>query len=97
MSKQNRNTIKGFATAVAALGASIDQASLSADAYNVDAPPGMIWAGTGTHTLTASFSNAPGQRWQSAAIRDLLVRIDCGLEACGDPECDVCAEARDAS
>ncbi len=79
---------------VAALGAEIDYALVEGrylDA-NVDAPPGQVWAATGTHCVVVHFmalDDAPPVSQQWLAVLDDLAD---GTRPCTTSDCDYCQE-----
>jgi hypothetical protein len=52
----------------------------------VDAPARQVWEANGCHVLAAAYEEGEKQH----AWRDLLERMDYGLEPCQDAECDTC-------
>jgi hypothetical protein len=52
----------------------------------VDAPTRQLWEANGCHVLAAAWE--PGEK--PSAWRDLLERMDYGLEPCQDEACDTC-------
>lgn len=84
-----------LAAAVAALGGSIDQASLREQvAYNVDAPLGKVWSATFAHTLCVPFGTSDDRVLPTRAAAALLALRDVndGVVDCDTPHCETCAE-----
>jgi hypothetical protein len=72
--------------AAQAFGAHVDQTDGTID---VLAPPGKVWAATGTHAVVASLVRGAEV---TAACADAYKRIAHGLADCLDPLCDYCNE-----
>lgn len=68
------------------MSASLDEQSLTQRAIVVDAPIGLVWTATGSHSMRSDF-------WDTAkadAINDIAKRMHDGTTACTDADCDVC-------
>ena len=79
-------TMRNLRTLVASMSASLDEQSLTQQAIVVDAPHGMMWAATRSHSMRFDF-------WDTAkadAINDIAQRMHDGTTACTDHDCDVC-------
>lgn len=61
-------------------------------AFEIWAPAGRVFAANGAHVVCAQWSR--GER-KTAALESLIADLEQGLEACAQPDCDVCAEAHE--
>lgn len=84
-----------FAKILRAYDATIDFDMLDAQILQVDAPPGKVWARTGTHTLTEGYRRGEPGYTISDARQSLAEDMTWGgLDDCEDLDCDVCAAER---
>jgi hypothetical protein len=84
-------TRKQFLAVVEKHGASVDENDPCT--FYVDAPAGKRWACDGVHALAHQHDNGHGHRWKPEAYGDAIQRMNCGLEDCDDPDCDICNES----
>lgn len=79
------------------IGATIDYSGERGQRYNVDAPPGKVWAASSTHALCVdwgtpgdSYGDEGDRHLKAEAIMDALARMADGLDNCDEPDCDCC-------
>lgn len=78
-----------FDKALAKHGVTLDIAMLDADVLQVDTPKGKVFRSSGCHTIVEQYRNAT-QSWKAEAYACVVARINTGIDACEDSDCDVC-------
>ena len=81
------NTLAQLRTAVAVIGATVDEESMKCAAVVIDAPPCTFWVATRSHSVREDFADRP----MSNAIEDAAKVLADGVEDCRDADCDRCA------
>lgn len=66
----------------------VDQSGVQEHYYCFDAPRGYIWKSDGIHILVASQYRGP---WGTASMwKDIIDRMEYGIEPCLDKDCEFC-------
>jgi len=90
MKETTRLTVKALRSEASRLGAILEGGPIGRWVrYNVEAPAGKVWAGSGTHVLLVEWRNGDAV-YRAEAIEDALERMADEVVACDDPECDYC-------
>lgn len=58
----------------------------------LDSPFGKVFAANGIHSLVEPFRNNGGQSWKAEAYKDMMARLELGLQDCTVEDCDRCEE-----